>query len=64
MCNKTFPEDSSGMVYGPDGPIRRTRAHVLMGFDEPVEKPREMSGREKAMFDEESAWLSNPHFEE
>jgi hypothetical protein len=37
---KKFPEDSSGMVEGPDGPIRRTRANVLKGFVEPVESRR------------------------
>jgi hypothetical protein len=38
MANKKFPEDSSGEVIGPDyQPMRRTRAHVVHGFVEPVE---------------------------
>ncbi len=64
MRERKFPEDSSGEVYGPDGPMRRTRAHVINGFDDPVDtgpadsRLHERSGREQAFFDEESAWLN------
>lgn len=50
-----FPEDSSGMVHGPDGPLRRTRANTLAGYHEVVVWP---VGRNQAMIDEEGAWLS------
>ena len=60
MRIQRFPDDSSGMVEGPDGPLRRTRAHTLAGFIEPVERaPGPMAGREQAMLDEEGAWLAH-----
>ena len=62
MSQKKFPDDSSGMVYGPDGPVRRTRANVLAGYVEPIEASHNgLTGREQAMSDEENAWLS-AHF--
>lgn len=33
-----FPEDSTGHVEGVDGPVPRTRANVLKGFTEPIER--------------------------
>ena len=62
MQEKKFPEDSTGTVHGPDGPLRRTRAHTLVGFVEPVEK--RPIGRNKAWMDEESAFLNTRSFEE
>ncbi len=65
MARRTFPEDSSGMVEGPDGPVRRTRAHVLLGFTEPARPEATFrAGRSQAFLDEEDAWLNSPHFEE
>jgi hypothetical protein len=57
-----FPDDSSGEVYGPDGPVRRTRAHTLAGYTEPV--LHRHAGRNQAMFDEEGAWLNSSFFED
>lgn len=57
-----FPDDSSGEVYGPDGPVRRTRAHTLAGYNEPVLHQR--AGRNQAMLDEEGAWLRSAFFED
>ena len=64
---RKFPDDSSGMVYGPDGePVRRTRAHVRGGFTEQTSAERTWHlGRNEAAIDEESTWLnSGAHFEE
>lgn len=55
MKRLEFPEDSSGMVEGPDGPVRRTRANTLAGYTEPVEVHL---GRNQAWIDEEGAWLN------
>ena len=55
MSEERFPEDSSGLVEGPDGPIRRTRANTLAGYTEPVEHHL---GRNQAMIDEEGAWFN------
>ncbi len=59
---REFPEGSSGMVYGPDGPTRRTRAHIINGFVDPVETSQHM-GRNQMWMDQEGVWL-NAHFEE
>jgi hypothetical protein len=62
MKRARFPEDSSGMVEGPDGPLRRTRANTIRGFMEPVEAvTSHRGGRNQAWLDEEGAWL-NAHF--
>ena len=55
-----FPEGSSGLVEGPDGPMRRTRANTLAGFTEPAAGVRGTwhMGRNQAYLDEESAWLN------
>ena len=62
-----MPEERlpSGEVWGPDGePVRRTRAHARFGFVEPVESSHR-HGRERALLDEECAWLANTRgFEE
>ncbi len=55
MRKQEFPEDSTGEVYGPDGPVRRTRAHTIAGYTEPV---LSHAGRHQAMMDEEGAWLN------
>lgn len=55
-----FPDDSFGLVYGPDGPVRRTRAHTLAGYTEPL---LHHAGRNSAMMDEESAWLNGAFME-
>jgi len=61
---RKFPDDSHGTVYGPDGePARRTRAHVIHGFTEPVEEHH--LGRNQSWMDEEGAWLNNSaHFQD
>ncbi len=57
MYRQKFPEGSSGMVYGPDDrPVRRTRAHRLAGYTEPVAAYG--VGRNEAYIDEEGAWLN------
>lgn len=59
---RRFPDDSTGMVEGPDGPVRRTRAHTLAGFVEPATPEHNYRmGRNEAYIDEEGAWL-NAHF--
>ena len=64
MSQRKFPDDSSGLVHCPDGPVCRTRAHVLNGFVEPVEwKPGSFGGRGQAFMDEEDARL-RAHFQE
>lgn len=55
MRRVSFPEDSLGEVHGPDGPVRRTRAHTLAGYTEPV---LTHAGRNQAMMDEEGRWLN------
>lgn len=58
---KRFPDDSTGMVEGPDGPMRRSRANTLAGFTEPV-LPRGIGvGRSDAFMQEEDAAL-RAHF--
>lgn len=65
MPKKEFPDGSSGMVHGPDGPTRRTRAHVINGYVEPVEwEPGSFGGRGQAWMDEEGAWLKAHFIEE
>lgn len=56
MYKLRFPEDSSGLVQGPDGPVRRTRANTLAGYSEPVVGHH--MGRNQAMIDEEGVWLN------
>ena len=65
MSQRKFPDPSSGLVDGPDGPARRTRAHVLNGYVEPVQwEPGSLGGRGQAWMDEEDARLNaSPHFE-
>ena len=65
MHKQEFPDGSIGEVYGPDGPVRRTRANVVAGFIEPVRREATFrASRSQAFLDEEGAWLNNPHFEE
>lgn len=54
----------SGRVLGPDGEVvPYTRAHAINGFVEPL--MHQSAGRNKAFFDEESAWLNrDAHFTE
>lgn len=63
MRDQEFPEDSSGTVEGTDGPVRRTRAHVLGGFSESRETASHGAGRNQAYIDEEGAWLDGRFLE-
>ena len=58
VMKKDEREYPSGEVEGPDGPMRRTRANTLAGFNEPSLR---RGGRNQAYIDEEGAWL-NAHF--